>query len=177
MNWSREEFVTRLREIGARAYHDKHPFHLAMNEGWLSKEAIRGWVANRFYYQQNIPRKDAAILANCPVREVRRIWVHRVLDHDGVVEAAVPSGSMVEGRPPSCPAASDGGSYKEGGIEAWLRLGEACGLTQDELPETAQVLPVVRCAVVVYVEFARTDLWPVAVASALGGVFAPDLLA
>ena len=82
--WDRETFVEKLRAIGVRAYHDKHPFHVAMNEGQLSPEALRGWVANRFYYQRNIPIKDAAILANCPVREVRRAWIHRILDHDGV---------------------------------------------------------------------------------------------
>ena len=84
--WDRETFIEQLRAIGGRAYHDKHPFHVAMNEGWLSPEALRGWIANRFYYQQNIPIKDAAILANCPVREVRRAWIHRILDHDGVIQ-------------------------------------------------------------------------------------------
>ncbi len=83
--WDRETFVEKLRAIGARAYHDKHPFHVAMNEGHLSPEALRGWVANRFYYQRNIPLKDAAILSNCPVREVRRVWIHRILDHDGLL--------------------------------------------------------------------------------------------
>ncbi len=82
--WDRETFVEKLRAIGGRAYHDKHPFHVAMNEGQLSPDALRGWVANRFYYQRNIPIKDAAILANCPVREVRRAWIHRILDHDGI---------------------------------------------------------------------------------------------
>src|SRR5438067_13023694 len=86
-----ETFVENLRAVGARAYHDKHPFHVAMNEGRLSSEALRGWVANRFYYQRNIPIKDAAILSNCPVREVRRTWIHRILDHDGVVPKAVDS--------------------------------------------------------------------------------------
>ena len=85
--WDRETFVEKLRAIGVRGYHDKHPFHVAMNEGQLSPEALRGWVANRFYYQRNIPIKDAAILANCPVREVRRAWIHRILDHDGVLQA------------------------------------------------------------------------------------------
>ena len=89
--WDRETFVEKLRAIGVRAYHDKHPFHVAMNEGRLSPEALRGWVANRFYYQRNIPIKDAAILANCPVREVRRAWIHRILDHDGVSPGAVES--------------------------------------------------------------------------------------
>src|SRR5262249_59841336 len=94
--WDRETFVEKLRAIGVRAYHDKHRFHVAMNEGRLSPGALRGWVANRFYYQRNIPLKDAAILANCPVREVRRAWIHRILEHDGVssgvVESAVVSG-------------------------------------------------------------------------------------
>ena len=82
--WDRETFVEKLRAIGARAYHDKHPFHVAINEGHLSPEALRGWVANRFYYQRNIPIKDTAILSNCPVRELRRVWIHRILDHDGL---------------------------------------------------------------------------------------------
>ncbi len=61
--WDRETFVANLRVVGVRAYHDKHSFHLAMNEGRLSPESLRGWVANRFYYQRNIPIKDAAILS------------------------------------------------------------------------------------------------------------------
>ena len=79
-----ELFLAKLREVGERAYHDKHPFHVAMNEGRLSPAALRGWVANRFYYQRNIPIKDAAILSNCPLRDVRRVWIHRIIDHDGV---------------------------------------------------------------------------------------------
>src|SRR5438067_1921203 len=80
---SREAFLQQLRVVGGKAYHDKHPFHLAMNAGQLSREAIRTWVANRYYYQRSIPMKDAAIMANCPLREVRRMWIHRIVDHDG----------------------------------------------------------------------------------------------
>ena len=149
--WDRETFVEKLRAIGARAYHDKHPFHVAMNEGRLSPEALRGWVANRFYYQRNIPLKDAAILCNCPKREVRRVWIHRILDHDGNAE-------------------------NEGGIEAWLRLGEACGLPRAELMEDRHLRPGVRFAVDAYVNFARTKPWPVAIASSLTELFAPDLM-
>jgi len=149
--WDRETFVEKLRAIGARAYHDKHPFHVAINEGHLSPEALRGWVANRFYYQRNIPLKDAAILSNCPVREVRRVWIHRIVDHDGNAE-------------------------NEGGIEAWLRLGEACGLPRDELMEDRHLRPGVRFAVDAYVNFACTQPWPVAIASSLTELFAPDLM-
>jgi pyrroloquinoline-quinone synthase len=149
--WDRETFVENLRAIGARAYHDKHPFHVAMNEGRLSPEALRGWAANRFYYQRNIPVKDAAILSNCPVREVRRVWIHRILDHDGDAE-------------------------NDGGIEAWLRLGKACGLSPAELIEDRHLLSGVRFAVDAYVNFARTQPWPLAIASSLTELFAPDLM-
>jgi len=149
--WDGETFMENLRAIGARAYHDKHPFHIAMNEGRLSPEALRGWVANRFFYQRNIPIKDAAILSNCPVREVRRVWIHRILDHDG-------------------------NSVNEGGIEAWLRLGEACGLSRAELVGDRHLQPGVRFAVDAYVNFARTQPWPVAIASSLTELFAPDLM-
>jgi len=149
---SDDEFIQKLREVGARAYHDKHPFHLAMNEGQLSREQMRGWIANRFYYQKNIPRKDAAIICNCPLREIRRIWVHRILDHDG-----------------------DG--MNEGGIEAWLRLGQAAGLAREDLLQDRHLLPGVRFAVESYVNFAREKPWPVAIASSLTELFAPDLMA
>jgi pyrroloquinoline-quinone synthase len=148
----RETFIAKLREVGGRAYHDKHPFHVAMNEGRLSPDALRGWVANRFYYQHNIPIKDAAILSNCPLREVRRVWIRRIIDHDGSGE-------------------------NEGGIEAWLRLGEACGLSRNELLDDRHLQPGVRFAVDAYVNFARMQPWPVAIASSLTELFAPDLMA
>jgi pyrroloquinoline-quinone synthase len=150
--WDAATFTAKLQEAGADAYHDRHPFHLLMNEGALSREAVRGWAANRYYYQCNIPRKDAAIVANCPLREVRRLWLHRIVDHDGTA----------------------GG---EGGIEAWLRLGEACGLPRAELLDERHVAPGVRFAVDAYVHFARSQPWPIAVASSLTELFAPSLMA
>jgi pyrroloquinoline-quinone synthase len=146
-----EGFVAKLR-AQSRRYHDQHPFHVAMNAGRLSRGQIQGWVANRFYYQESIPRKDAAILANCPERDVRRRWVQRIVDHDGT-------------------------TGEEGGIEAWLRLGEAVGLSRKELTDRRHLVPGVRFAVDAYVEFARTRPWVEAVASSLTELFAPDLMA
>jgi pyrroloquinoline-quinone synthase len=146
-----ESFVAALR-AQSRRYHDQHPFSRRMNEGSLSRGQIQGWVANRFYYQETIPRKDAAILANCPEREVRRRWVRRILDHDGTADG-------------------------EGGIEAWLRLGEAVGLPREEVADERHVVPGVRFAVDAYVTFARTRPWVEAVASSLTELFAPDLMA
>ncbi|MDT7676859.1 MAG: pyrroloquinoline-quinone synthase [Pseudonocardiales bacterium] len=136
----------------ARSYHDQHPFHVRMNAGRLNRRQIQGWVANRYYYQENIPRKDAAILANCPDLEVRRRWIRRIIDHDGTASG-------------------------EGGIEAWLRLGEAVGLTREEVADGRHLVPGVRFAVDAYVTFARTKPWVEAVASSLTELFAPDLMA
>ena len=149
---SREEFEARLRGM-ERFYHIHHPFHLAMNEGGLDAEAVRGWVANRFYYQIQIPRKDAAILSNCPDQRVRRVWIQRILDHDGLAE--------------------DGDDA--GGIEAWLRLGESVGLTREEIVDQRHVLPGVRFAVDAYVRFAQTAPWLEAAASSLTELFAPTI--
>ena len=146
-----EGFIGALRAQSQR-YHSRHPFHRMMNEGRLSRRQLQGWVANRFYYQENIPRKDAAILANCPDREVRRRWIRRIHDHDGTADG-------------------------EGGIEAWLRLGEAAGLTREEMWDERHVVPGVRFAVDAYVTFARTRPWVEAVASSLTELFAPDLMA
>ena len=80
--WSREEFENQLREKG-KGYHIYHPFHVLMYEGKLTKEQLQRWVANRFYYQIGIPQKDAAILSNCPDKEIRKEWIVRIIDHDG----------------------------------------------------------------------------------------------
>ena len=105
--WTRKEFEDKLREKG-KGYHIYHPFHVMMYEGKLSKEQLQSWVMNRFYYQISIPLKDAAILSNCPVKEIRKEWIVRILDHDGEGDA-------------------------EGGIEAWINFGRAVGLKREEV--------------------------------------------
>lgn len=147
--WSREEFEARLRDKG-RGYHIHHPYNLLLNSGRLSRRQLQLWVANRFYYQINIPLKDGAVLANCPDQAVRREWVQRILDHDG--RDADP-----------------------GGIEAWLRLAEATGLTREETLSLQHVLPGVRFAVDAYVEFARRMPWQEAVCASLTELFAPHI--
>lgn len=153
--------VDRLRSQAER-YHAAHPFHVRMNAGDLSPEQIQGWVANRFAYQESIPIKDAAILSNCPDVEVRRRWIRRIIDHDGRTGASGVTGD-------------DGGDV--GGIEAWLRLGEACGVPREEITDHRHLVPGVRFAVGAYVTFARTKPWVEAVASSLTELFAPDLMA
>ena len=156
-DWTREEFEARLRERG-KAYHIHHPFNVMLNTGRASPEQVRGWVANRFCYQSAIPIKDAAILANCPDREVRRGWVQRILDHDGFEMQA---GQAV--------------LRDEGGIESWLRLAAAVGLTRDEVLDGRHVVPALRFAVDAYVNFARRAPWQEAVCSSLTELFAPEI--
>jgi pyrroloquinoline-quinone synthase len=147
--WSRKEFESQLRAQGS-AYHIHHPFNVMLNSGGANPEQIRAWVANRFYYQINIPIKDAAILSNCTDRAVRRSWVQRILDHDGYGD-------------------------DPGGIESWLRLAEAVGLSRDATESLQQVLPGVRFAVDAYVNFARRAPWQEAVCSSLTELFAPEI--
>lgn len=148
---SPEQLVDRLRRVGEHRYHDKHPYHIRMHEGKLSPAQLRAWVANRFYYQKNIPIKDAIILSKLPSREDRREWIQRIIDHDGRGE-------------------------NEGGIEAWVRLGEAVGIPREEMLDERHVLPAVRFAVDAYVNFCRLKPWPEAVASSLTELFAPILV-
>lgn len=145
-----DAFVDALRAQSQR-YHHKHPFHVLMNEGRLSRAQIQGWVANRFYYQKSIPIKDAAILSNTPDPAIRRRWIGRIVDHDGAAEG-------------------------QGGIEAWLRLADAVGLSRPEVLGERHVVPGVRFAGDAYVTFARTRPWTEAVAASLTELFAPDLM-
>lgn len=149
--WTPAEFEQQLRAMG-RYYHVHHPFQTLMYEGKLNAEQLKGWVANRFYYQVTIPRKDAALLFNCPDREVRRVWIQRILDHDGG------------------PATDH---ISNGGIEAWLRLGEACGVPREELLDYRHVLPGVRFAVDAYINFVHHADWREGVCSSLTELFAP----
>ncbi len=147
--WTRKEFEQQLR-AREKYYHINHEFHILMNSGKLDKVAIQGWVANRFYYQTTIPIKDAAILSNCPDREVRRHWIQRIIDHDGV-------------------------QGDEGGIEAWLQLGEAVGLKRKELLSHEHVLPGVRFAIDAYLNIARRATWQEAASSSLTELYAPKI--
>jgi pyrroloquinoline-quinone synthase len=143
------EFERQLR-AGGHSYHIYHPFNVLLNSGRASQTQVRAWVANRFYYEANIPVHDAAILANCDDREVRREWVLRILAQDGY------------GNDP-------------GGLESWVRLGEAVGLPATELWSMQHVLSAVRVGVDDYVGFARRQPWQEAVCASLTDLFAPSV--
>lgn len=143
--------VERLRAVAEERYHHRHPFNLRMHAGELDKEEIQRWILNRFHYQRHIPIKDSLILAKLETPELRRMWIRRIQDHDGT-------------------------GPDQGGLERWLRLGEAAGLDRDLLLSGEDVLPGVRLAVEGYVNFCRLRSPLEAVASSLTEMFAPSLM-
>ena len=147
---SPDELEARLKAIGAERYHNKHPFHLLMNRGALTKDQLRAWALNRYCYQSAVPRKDAALMSRCHDREIRRDWVHRILDHDGYGE-------------------------EEGGIERWLVLTDGLGLDRDYVVSMKGALPATKFAVEAYVNFVREKTLVEAIASSLTELFAPKI--
>jgi pyrroloquinoline-quinone synthase len=147
----REAFLERLRMEGASRYHDHHPFHIAMHAGTLSREQLQAWVRNRYYYQTRVPIKDALILSKAEDPAFRRMWIHRIHDHDG----AQPN---------------------EGGLALWLLLAEGVGLERAEVASLHGVLPGVRFACDAYVQLVRERSLLEAVAASLTEFFAPDLM-
>jgi len=148
---SRAEFIERIRQEGERRYHDHHRYHVLMHDGKLTKLQLQQWVLNRYYYQTRIPIKDAIILSKSEDPAFRRMWIHRVLDHDGERE-------------------------DDGGLALWLRLAEGVGLDREEVASCRSVLPGVRFACDGYVELVRERSLVEAVASSLTEFFAPDLM-
>jgi pyrroloquinoline-quinone synthase len=145
-----DDLAAALRSLSG-SYYANHPFHSLMHDGRLTRAQLQGWVANRLAYQRAIPRKDAAIVSNCPDPAVRREWLQRIIDHDGV-------------------------DAETGGIEMWIRLGEAVGVPRAEMEDERHVLPGVRFAAEAYVTFCKTRPWIDGVAASLTELFAPDLM-
>jgi pyrroloquinoline-quinone synthase len=141
-----------LRAIGARRYHNLHPFHKLLHAGKLNRAQVQAWALNRYYYQSRIPAKDAALLARLPTAELRREWRRRLEDHDG-----------------------DG--QRAGGVERWLKLAEGVGLDRDYVQSTNGLLPATRFAVDAYVRFVTERSLLEAIASSLTELFSPGIIA
>lgn len=148
---SEAQFVAGFHAIGEERYHHKHPFHLLMHEGKLTRGQLQAWALNRYYYQEHIPIKDAAILARSEDPAFRLAWRKRILHHDG-----------------------DG--TKPGGIEKWLKLVEASGLSREQALRGDGILPATRFAVEAYVHFVATRTLLEAVASSLTELFSRKLI-
>jgi len=122
----------------------------ALYDGKLTKKQIQAWIINRFYLQNNIASKDAAIVSNCPIPEVRRIWLSRSLRREGMGDSV-------------------------GDIDGWLEFAEAAGLRKEKVMG-AKCLPGVRFAVDGLVNFARRSTWLEGIATSLYEVLAREEL-
>ena len=109
------DLESRLRELGARRYHNLHPFHRMLHGGQCTKAQVQAWALNRYYYQAMVPLKDASLIGRCEDVALRREWRKRLEDHDGD-----------ENRP--------------GGIERWLKLTDGLGLDRDDVISTRLVV-------------------------------------
>jgi pyrroloquinoline-quinone synthase len=146
------EMERALRDIGARHYHNHHPFHRMLHDGACSQPQVQAWALNRYYYQSSIPKKDAILMARLPNADERRIWRQRLVDHDGEQPG-------------------------DGGIARWLRLATGVGLEAAYVESTEGILPATRFAVDAYVNFVRERSLLEAVASSLTELFSPDIIA
>ena len=144
-------FEAALRDVGARKYHNLHPFHRMLHSGQCTKRQVQAWALNRYAYQARIPVKDAMIVSRLPTPALRRAWATRLADHDGT---------------------KDG----EGGIARWLTLTRALGFDDDYVTSEAGLLPATRFAAEAYVHFVRERTVLEAVASSLTEMFAPKII-
>ncbi len=147
---SPDELEAALRQIGAERYHNLHPFHRMLHGGKMSFGQVQAWALNRYVYQSAIPRKDAALMAKLEDRELRREWIHRIHDHDGLGDEA-------------------------GGIERWLRLTDGLKLDRAYVTAMQGALPATRFAVEAYVRFVYEHPPLEAIASSLTELFAPAI--
>jgi pyrroloquinoline-quinone synthase len=145
-----KEFAAAIHAVGAERYHDKHAFHKLLHGGKLNKGQVQAWALNRYCYQEAVPRKDAAFMSRVHDRELRREWIHRIHDHDGLGD-------------------------EPGGIERWLVLTDGLGLDREYVISMRGALPATRHIVESYVRFVREQPLVVAVASSLTELFAPSI--
>jgi coenzyme PQQ biosynthesis protein C len=150
---SAAELKARLMQIGEERYHHRHPFHLRMHEGTLTRAQLQAWAFHRYYYQSRIPIKDAIILSRSEDAAFRRAWRKRIVDHDGHADG---------------PAA---------GIEKWLKLVEVTGGSREKALRGEGILPAVRYAVDAYVQLVSSQSLLEAVASSLTELFSGSLIA
>lgn len=146
-----DDLEAALRAIGAERYHNLHPFHKALHGGKLRRGQVQAWALNRYYYQSQIPAKDASLIARLPTAELRREWRRRLVDHDGDAPGS-------------------------GGVARWLKLAEGVGLDRAYVESTAGLLPGTRFAVDAYVNFVRDRSILEGIASSLTEMFSPSII-
>ncbi len=143
-----------LRDIGARRYHNLHPFHRLLHSGQCSRAQVQAWALNRYLYQAAIPLKDASLIGRCDDPSIRREWRRRLEDHDG----------------------SDGTDSVDGGVARWLALTDGLGIDRETVVSGREALATTRFAVEAYIHFVREKPLLDAIASSLTELFSPQII-
>ena len=128
----------RRRYVKAGRIKQPHPWSVAVGQGKVSREALAEYVKNRYYFLVNINRKDAQIIANCPVPEARRMLMRKYLDEEGQ--------DIVGGKL--------GAHYY-----MWLKVSDALGVPREIMNSFRDVLPVYKYTVDAVFNFAKNQSW------------------
>jgi pyrroloquinoline-quinone synthase len=128
----------RRRYVKAGRIKQPHPWNVALGQGKVARKALIEYVKNRYYFLVNINRKDAQIIANCPIPEGRRMLMRKYLDEEGQ--------DIVGGKL--------GAHY-----EMWLKVSDALGISREVMNSFSDVLPVYRFTVDAVFDFARNRTW------------------
>lgn len=143
----KSKFLALLKTEAKKRYPDKHPFNKLLYEGQLNKSQIHGWINNWFYYQTIIPLKNGAVISNCSLSDVRRIWISRILEYDGYSEV-------------------------EGALQGWTKFAESTGLSKKDL-YSDNYLPGVKVAADSLLNYVKTHSWFEGISTSLSQIFLP----
>ena len=149
--WQPGEFVEQLKARGPASVSRQTSLSSADERRTAEPDANPALDRQPLLLSEEHSNQGRLAAGACPLREVRRRWVQHILDHDGRQD-------------------------EPGGIEKWLRLGDAVGLSRQDLETDRLLLPAVRFAVDAYVHFVGSRPWIEGVASSLTELFAPPLM-
>ena len=140
---SAEQLIQAIWQERRRYVHEArikqpHPWRIALSEGKVSRGALIEYVKNRYYFLANINRKDAQVIANCPIPEARRMLLRKYIDEEG---QDVAGGSL-------------GPHYY-----MWLKISDALGVSREVMESFGDVLPVYRYTVDAVFNFAKHQNW------------------
>jgi coenzyme PQQ biosynthesis protein C len=140
---SGEEFIQRIwqerrRYVREGRIKQPHPWRVALSQGKVSRRVLIEYVKNRYYFLANINRKDAQIIANCPIPEARRTLLRKYIDEEG---QDVAGGTL-------------GPHYY-----MWLKISDALGVSRETITGFSDVLPVYRYTVDAVFNFAKQQSW------------------
>lgn len=132
-----DEFVSELSS--GRIPRDKlKPTRVLLIRGKLTKDQVKTWVKQLYYYRVNVPRKELYILANCPVKEIRMERMQKYMEEedDRVIGGKVGPHAAL-----------------------WLKLGEGLGISREEMEDFRDLTGEYRLLVDSWLAYARNHSW------------------